>query len=279
MSSSQEDAGHKSSRATSDIDITGGADSESCYADPVDALKKYHLNIELNNHNNDEHSDMTSLDTSYRSIKEVQKIRQVQLNKVQGSSYDEDPTYSRPFDCLIGLPNPVKVRAEPVSRRLVSPLTVQRRSTPEFPSMGAGAHTSRRRNHMTRKQKPKSVSTPKSLSRSTSSDDLSSSSSMSPSPEPTFTSMVSNHRQSSVSFDIEDDDDDHIILADDPYQILKSHSRNRSGDGILSMNSLDINSPSPLDSAQPSPVHDTTTSSLDRQSNLHHNHHNGYVYY
>lgn len=267
--SSQEDTSNKSSRATSDIDVSGGADSESCYADPIDALKKYHLSNELLSHNDEETSDMTSLDISHRSVMEVQKIRKVQLNKIQASSLDEDPTYSRPYDCLIGLPNPVKVRAEPTPRRMISPLAIQRRSTPEFPSVQmTNTHPSRRRPlRPSRKQKQKS------LSRSTSEDDLSSSS-LSPSPEPTYSALMTNNRQSGVSFDIEDDadEDEHILLAEEPFGILKSTISSDGGD-IVSMNSLDINS-SPLDSSHPSPIHDTS-SSLDKQLNRQ----NGYIYY
>ena len=240
--SSQDDVSNKSSKTPSDVETTGGPDSESGYADPIDALRKYYESQTLSP------SDVSSLDAPYQSVAHVQRLKQAQMNKAV--SYDEDPTYSRPFDCLIGLPTPLKVRAETTTRKNISPLALQRQSTPDFPVSLAQRPVKRRGHHHRFSRK-----LPQRNESQSSSDDDGLSSSLSPSPEPDYSPLI-NNRQSSASFDLLGDDDPAILLADEPTKILKSRV---SSDGdLLSMNSVEtqspLNSPEPFPILVPSPV-------------------------
>ena len=243
--SSQEDVSNKSSKTPSDVEFTGGPDFESGYADPIDALRKYY-----ESQNTPPADDVSSLDTPYQSLAEIQKLRQAQMSKA--SSYDDDPTYSRPFDCLIGLPTPLKVRAENTTKKIVSPLAIQRQSTPDLPAL---RHTTKRRGHhhrFSRKIPPRNDS-------QSSSDEDELSSSLSPSPEPDYSPLI-NNRQTNVSFDLlgDDDDDTPILLTDEPSKFHASSE----GD-LLSMNSVDTHSPS----SEPSPVRVPSPIEITRMQN------------
>ena len=252
--SSQEDGSNKSSRATSDVENPGGSEFESDYADPIDALRRYY--------ESNPSGDSSSLDVPYQSVSEVQKLKQAQMSRV--GSYDDDPTYSRPFDCLIGLPNPVRVRGEMLPKKLISPLATQRHSTPDFPVSLTERHPMKRRSHPNHRISRKPL---QKSSRSSSEDNLSSS--PSPSPEPNYSPLIIN-RQSSASFDLlGDDDDSNILLADEPsHSILKSRLSSDGGD-MISVNSLDTQSPLGS-SPQPSPIRVPSPVEITRM-------HNGYA--
>ena len=224
--SSQEDVSNKSSRVPSDVENPGGPDSESGYADPIDALRKYYESHTPPN------SDMSSLDAPYQHVSVVQKLREAQMSKV--SNYDDDPTYSRPFDCLVGLPNPLKVRGETAPKKIISPLVLQRHSTPDFPvSLAQNRHPAKRRTRSTRK--------PAALRRSqSSSDEDELSSSLSPSPEPIYSSPII-HADGGDLLDGEDIIGEGNILENDD----KEHSEILNGDEVGSIDSLEVQSPSP----------------------------------
>ena len=242
--SSQDDLSNKSSQVPSDVENQGGPDSESGYADPIDALKKYYES------QNQTPSDVSSLDIPYQSLSEIQRIRRAQMTKV--NSGEEDPTYSRPFDCLIGLPAPVKVRGEINSKRFISPLALQRHSTPDFPVTLADRHAAGKRRSRTSRKLPQRAS------RSSSEENLSSS--LSPSPEPDYHHLLSRN-QSSGSVDLlQGEEDPHILLAED-HQLLKSRI---SSDGdLLSITSHETQSSSP----QPSPIHAPSPVEITRMQN------------
>ncbi len=221
--SSQEDVSNKSSRAPSDIENPGGPDSESGYADPIDALRKYY-----ESHNTPPNSDMSSLDAPYQHVSVVQKLREAQMSKV--SNYDDDPTYSRPFDCLVGLPNPLKVRGETAPKKILSPLVLQRHSTPDFPvSLTQNRHPTKRRIRSTRK--------PAMRRSQSSSDEEDLSSSLSPSPEPIYSTPII-HANGGDLLDGDIIDDGRNLLENDEEDIL-------NGGKVGSIDSLEVQSPSP----------------------------------
>ena len=88
--------------SSQELDSTHGSESDSGYADPIDALQQYYNSQAppIRGH--------PPIEPPYQSLAEIQRLRMaaIKLNMIEDS---DDPTYSRPFDCLRGLPEPVRV--------------------------------------------------------------------------------------------------------------------------------------------------------------------------
>ncbi|XP_019864232.1 PREDICTED: uncharacterized protein LOC100636902 [Amphimedon queenslandica] len=94
-------SGGESKGSSQELDSMHGSESDSGYADPIDALQQYY-------NSRPQAKSQAPVEPSYQSLAEIQRLRMaaVKLNMIEDN---EDPTYSRPFDCLRGLPEPVRV--------------------------------------------------------------------------------------------------------------------------------------------------------------------------
>ena len=152
---------------------TPGSGSDSGYADPIDALRQYYSSQYPG-------GNIPVSEPPYQTLAEIQRIRQARLNLSRTDS-PEDPAYSRPFDCLRGLPGPVRISGE----------TTPGIAMPQHFQHVNAAGRNRVKKHRVHRQ---------ALHASSGSDDaLSSSPSLSPSPEPEdITPLTSSQRSGSL---------------------------------------------------------------------------------
>lgn len=83
-----------------DMETPPGSESDSGYADPIDALKQYYSSLQQTP---DARKKISV--PPYQTLEEIQRARLSQVDP-------DDPTYSRPYDCLRGLPGPVRISGE-----------------------------------------------------------------------------------------------------------------------------------------------------------------------
>ena len=103
--SSERNATHFDKSKTS-LDVeTPGSESDSGYADPIDALRQYYNSQQQNMDFSSRKKVSVTSDPPYQTLEEIQRARLIQMDP-------DDPTYSRPFDCLRGLPGPVRISGE-----------------------------------------------------------------------------------------------------------------------------------------------------------------------
>ena len=97
------------------------------YADPIDAMKEYNQAKDAGN--------VVVSEPPYQTLEEIQQARLARvLAQDNEGDLDDEPTYSRPIDCLMGLTNPVKVTSVTSQQHLsVYPLTFRRTASPESP--------------------------------------------------------------------------------------------------------------------------------------------------
>ena len=97
------------------------------YADPIDAMKEYQQAKEAGN--------VVVSDPPYQTLEEIQQARLTHvLARDNERDLDDEPAYSRPIDCLMGLPNPVKVTSVSSQQHLsVYPLAFRRTASPDSP--------------------------------------------------------------------------------------------------------------------------------------------------
>lgn len=103
--------------------------SDSGYADPIDALREYQMKVSGN---------VVVSEPPYQTLEEIQRARLEQvLHQDNGDMAGEEPAYSRPIDCLMGLANPVKVSPMSTQQHLnVYPRTFRRTVSPDSPLTG-----------------------------------------------------------------------------------------------------------------------------------------------
>lgn len=233
-----------------DVEILGSG-SDSGYADPIDTLRKYYNS-----------QSKSESDPPYQSLEEIQRIRQAQMNRIEESH--DDPAYSRPFDCLIGLPGPVKVKGE--MQKMYTPLSVRRVSSPDYPVQLVPVGGTRNK---------KKYRIPRRLLHGSSGSDETLSSSLSPSPEPDFHPLVRNQRSGSLDRLLEPTK---ISTARRQEQRMLKARINSEGDLlseriIISQETLSpltigsVTSDNSSSSLQPSPIHAPSPVELTRMQN------------
>ena len=225
---------------------TPGSGSDSGYADPIDALRQYYSSQYQG-------GNIPVSEPPYQTLAEIQRIRQARLNLNRTDS-PEDPAYSRPFDCLRGLPGPVRISGE---------------TTPGIAMPQNFQHT----NPTGRSRMKKRVHRQPFHASSGSDDALSSSPSLSPSPEPEdITPLTSSQRSGSLDCLLEPPTIQKVRVKLKEDSSHRMRQRVHSEGNLLAQKKLssrpDILSPlalttstaseqdrTPSSSPQPSPIH------------------------
>ena len=164
--------------------------SDSGYADPIDAVREYYAA------QGREVGNVVVTEPPYQTLEEIQQARLMQIQENVNTG-GEDPTYSRPIDCLMGLSNPVKVTAVSSQQQLsVFPLAFRRTASPDAPI--SCARPVRKKHHHQHR-----LSHHLPLASSGSDDTLSSFSSPEPAEE---SSLLSGRRSNSLGCLLEPED-------------------------------------------------------------------------
>ena len=219
--------------------------SESGYADPIDALKSYY--------NSGGHQGGMVNESPYQSLSEIQRVRQQQLERIEQSQ--NDPTYSRPFDSLVGLREPVKIKGE---GRPGIPVALKSVNTPlDFTPMRSTVMGTKKKSHHRMRQV---------THRSSGSDETLSSS---PSPEPRMHPLQNSHRSGSLDCLLQPSDVPQVTVSDEKYHCIRQRI-NSLGDLLSANNSRRSPTSSewtPSCSPQPSPIHVPIPTEVTRLQN------------
>ena len=160
-----EDVAHKRVKSHSDSHDSSSDSgyADPGYADPVDAVREYLASQGRNGGN------VVVTEPPYQTLEEIQRARlmrilpQEQRDAEGGGGGGEEPTYSRPFDCLLGLSNPVRVTSVSSQQHLsVFPLAFRRTASPDGPISSGRAV--RKKHRLSRQLPPASSGSDDTLS-------------------------------------------------------------------------------------------------------------------
>ena len=130
LCSEEQDHGY----ATVGRKLEGSQDlEEPGYANPIDALQEFFESNQKPLQSEDERTE-----SPYQSMEEIRRLRELQQREDVGPGYhrivadvEDNPGYSRPFDALLSIIEPLKVTTECSRKSLnVSPLPWQRLASP-----------------------------------------------------------------------------------------------------------------------------------------------------
>ena len=205
-SSSSLDPGKMVPLQTGDT-VSLGSESDPGYADPIDALREYYSSQAQKGAGmpEDVSNGPEISDPPYQTLAQIQERRRWQVLQDTTQNPEDDPTYSKPFDCLVGLAAPIRVTSEtsaPSRKLSISPLAMHRTISPDFCTRTS--IKTHRRGYAIRRHARKASGSEETLSSS-------------PSPEPDTTPLlrIRPHRCTSL---------DSLLNPADDFRLLSSRN-------------------------------------------------------